>query len=84
MTMSTNTELEVRPLEDHEVERVSGAGVHIQTQSWNLDGPVAVAADLWVYGFQSNPTVTKPIELLAGAFSSGHEGSGRSHRPAGA
>jgi hypothetical protein len=65
--MSTKTELGVRPLEAHELDVVNGAGVHIQTQTWSRGGSVSLANDLGVYGFQAwgNPTVSKPIELLA-------------------
>jgi len=65
MTMR-NTELELRPLEAHELDIVNGAGVPIHTAA-GFTG-LSVNSDVVRFGWWGEATtVSKPIQLLAGS-----------------
>ena len=64
--MSTNTALALRPLEAHELDIVSGAGVHVQTRMAAVGGPIFYVEDVVRFGWDGGATtVSKPVELLA-------------------
>ena len=65
MTMR-NTELELRPLEAHELDIVNGAGVPIHTAA-GFTG-LSLNSDVVRFGWWGEATtVSKPIQLLAGS-----------------
>ena len=72
--MSTKTELELRPLQAHELDIVNGAGISVQTPDSygvGLTGhvyPANFQNDLMRFGwFGEATTVNKPVEFLASA-----------------
>jgi len=65
--MSTKNELELRPLEAHELDIVNGAGEHINATGTDfLSNFYWAKLDLMNYGWYGDATtVSKPIQLLA-------------------
>jgi hypothetical protein len=68
--MSAKTELDLRPLEAHELDIVNGAYTHIQAPAGGVLGYLtSPKIDLITYAWEGQATpVSKPIESLATSY----------------